>query len=41
MLAARLLVVMDDEQARGVLVAVLRADGYPVDAAATPADGPG
>jgi CheY-like chemotaxis protein len=36
---ARLLVVMDDEQARGVLVSVLRADGYTVDAAATPADG--
>jgi len=35
MLAARLLVVMDDEHARGLLVAVLRADGYPVDAAAT------
>lgn len=35
----RLLVVMDDEQARGVLVSVLRADGYTVDAAATPADG--
>lgn len=36
---ARLLIVMDDEQARGVLVSVLRADGYTVDAAATPADG--
>ena len=36
---ARLLVVMDDEQARGVLASVLRADGYTVDAAATPADG--
>lgn len=35
----RLLVVMDDEQARGVLVSVLRADGYTVDAVATPADG--
>ena len=38
MLAARLLVVMDDEHARGLLVAVLRADGYPVDAAATRAE---
>ena len=35
---ARLLVVMDDEHARGLLVAVLRADGYTVDAAATRAD---
>jgi CheY-like chemotaxis protein len=35
---ARLLVVMDDEHARGLLVAVLRADGYAVDAAATRAD---
>jgi len=34
----RLLVVMGDEQARGVLVSVLRADGYTVDAAATRAD---
>jgi two-component system capsular synthesis sensor histidine kinase RcsC len=34
----RLLVVMDDEHARGLLVAVLRADGYTVDAAATRAD---
>lgn len=38
MVAARLLVVMDDEHARGLLVAVLRADGYPVDAAATRAE---
>jgi CheY-like chemotaxis protein len=38
MLAARLLVMMDDEHARGLLVAVLRADGYPVDAAATRAE---
>jgi len=36
--AARLLVVMEDEHARGLLVAVLRADGYTVDAAATRAD---
>jgi CheY-like chemotaxis protein len=36
--AARLLVVMDDEHARGLLVAVLRADGYTVDAAAARAD---
>lgn len=35
---ARLLVVMDDESARGLLVAVLRADGYPVDVAATRAE---
>lgn len=35
---ARLLVVMDDEHARGLLVAVLRADGYAVDAAPTRAD---
>jgi CheY-like chemotaxis protein len=34
----RLLVVMDDEHARGLLVAVLRADGYTVDPAATSAD---
>jgi CheY-like chemotaxis protein len=33
--ASRLLVVMDDEHARALLVAVLRADGYLVDAAAT------
>ncbi len=36
---ARLLVGMDDEHARGRLVAVLRADGYTVDAAATRAEG--
>jgi len=36
--AARLLVVMDDEHARGLLVAVLRADGYPVDAAGSRAE---
>ena len=36
--AARLLVVMDDEHARGLLVAVLRSDGYPVDAAGTRAE---
>jgi CheY-like chemotaxis protein len=30
----RILVIEDDEHARGVLIAVLRADGYPVDAAA-------
>ena len=36
--AARLLVVMDDEHARGLLVAVLRADGYTVDTAATRAE---
>ena len=35
---ARLLVVMDDESARGLLTAVLRANGYPVDAAATRAE---
>lgn len=35
---ARLLVVMDDEHARGLLGAVLRADGYTVDAAATRAE---
>jgi CheY-like chemotaxis protein len=35
---ARLLVVMDDELARGLLVAVLRADGYTVDPAATRAE---
>lgn len=35
MARARLLIVMDDEHARGLLAAVLRADGYPVDAAAT------
>jgi two-component system, NarL family, capsular synthesis sensor histidine kinase RcsC len=35
---ARLLVVMNDEHVRGLLVAVLRADGYTVDAAATQAD---
>jgi len=35
---ARLLVVMDDEHARGLLVAVLRADGYTVDAAGTRAE---
>ena len=33
MLPGRLLVVMDDEHARGLLVAVLRSDGYTVDAA--------
>jgi CheY-like chemotaxis protein len=38
MSAARLLVVMDDEHACGLLVAVLRADGYAVDAAATRAE---
>jgi CheY-like chemotaxis protein len=38
MSAARLLIVMDDEHARGLLVTVLRADGYMVDAAATCAD---
>jgi len=37
-LRVRLLVVMDDEPARGLLVAVLRAEGYTVDAAATGAD---
>jgi len=37
MVAGRLLVVMDDEHARGLLVAVLRSDGYPVDALALPA----
>jgi CheY-like chemotaxis protein len=37
-LMARLLVAMDDEHVRGLLVAVLRADGYTVDAAATGAD---
>ncbi len=36
--SARLLVVMNDEHVRGLLVAVLRADGYTVDAAATRAD---
>jgi len=30
--------VMDDERTRGLLVAVLRSDGYPVDAAATRAE---
>jgi CheY-like chemotaxis protein len=38
-LMTRLLVLMDDEQARGLLVAVLRSDGYTVDAAATRAEG--
>jgi len=38
MRAARLLVVMDDEHARGLLVAVLRADGYRVDAAGSRAE---
>jgi len=38
MSAARILVVVDDEHARGLLVAVLRADGYTVDAAATRAE---
>jgi CheY-like chemotaxis protein len=38
MVAGRLLVVMDDEHARALLVAVLRADGYLVDAAATRAE---
>jgi CheY-like chemotaxis protein len=33
--ASRLLVVMDDEHTRALLVAVLRADGYRVDASAT------
>ena len=36
---ARLLVVMDDEHARGLLVAVLRAEGYAVDAAASRGEG--
>ena len=35
---ARLLVVMNDEHVRGLLVAVLRADGHTVDAAATHAE---
>ncbi|MEX2220622.1 MAG: response regulator [Candidatus Rokuibacteriota bacterium] len=34
----RILVVEDDEHARGLLVAVLRADGHTVDAAATRAE---
>ena len=38
MLPGRLLVVMDDEHARGLLVAVLRSDGYTVDPAATRAE---
>jgi len=38
MLPGRLLVVMDDEHARGLLVAVLRSDGYKADAAATRAE---
>jgi CheY-like chemotaxis protein len=38
MLPGRLLVVMDDEHARGLLVAVLRSDGYTVDAAASRAE---
>ena len=41
MAAGRLLVVMDDERARGLLVAVLRADGYLVDAAASRAEAVG
>lgn len=35
--APRVLVVADDEYARGLLAAVLRADGHAVDAAADPA----
>ena len=34
MAPARVLVAVDDEQARGLLVTVLRADGYSVDGAA-------
>lgn len=38
MASARILVVVDDEHARGLLVAVLRADGHAVDAAANRAE---
>jgi len=38
MAAPRILVVVDDEHARGLLVAVLRADGHTVDAAADRAE---
>ncbi len=38
MASPRILVVVDDEHARGLLVAVLRADGHAVDAAANRAE---
>ncbi|HSL50198.1 MAG TPA: response regulator [Candidatus Deferrimicrobiaceae bacterium] len=38
MASSRILVVVDDEHARGLLVAVLRADGHAVDAAANRAE---
>jgi len=38
MSVGRLLVVMDDEHARGLLAAVLRADGHAVDTAGTRAE---
>jgi len=38
MSSSRILVVVDDERARGLLVAMLRADGHAVDAAANRPD---